>query len=310
MHPFKDIITEFKSIPADYRAEVLAAEIEANQHVNAELWFKAVSTFRRPTAKDVSALEWEEGPDGRDRLFFIVNREGLYDMIPQGVTHYSPAGEGRNRAAFVEEIKYQRQQEAQARRFFLPIEDEFFHLRLKLERMEREFDNSRNSDRNRELFEALFGDSTPFDDLQVLTLLYLLPLAHRIRGDAELMAFCMSRVLGYQVSVTKKWQASHVDTPADLPGLDGMTLGMNSILSGGCETVVLHYHLSVHGIEPGGYRHFMTGGTGDQILQRLISWFLPVHIPIATHLNPEDVQPAWVMGDEEVEAFMGCNTCI
>lgn len=309
MQQFKDIAKEFKSINADYKAEVLAAEIESNPGIQAEVYFKSVSTFRRSVSRDVEALEWEEDAQ-QDRLLFLVNREGIYDMIPQSLTHYTPGNANRDHEAYIELIKQQRQQEAQARKFFMPIEGEFYQQRLKLETLEREFDSRKHAARNRELFETLFGDSRIFEDIQVLTLLYLLPMASKIRGDIRLIAYCLSRVLRYEVTVEKRWEADGTQVAGDLPGMDEMQLGMSAILTGGIRLTELHYYVTVNGIEAEQYRHFMQDGRHEQVLRFLIPYFFPVQHPLHIGLNLKNAEYEWVMDDESDISFLGFNTLL
>jgi hypothetical protein len=71
----------------DFRAEVLVAFwLENGEKSLDNITIRPNGTFQRPYRKDVLEIEQseKEQPDG---VTLHISREGLYDMLPEGVFH-------------------------------------------------------------------------------------------------------------------------------------------------------------------------------------------------------------------------------
>src|ERR1039458_624816 len=86
----KGLLTaELQSLSHDYKATVIAAELMDNGLSADDIYFKNISQFKRFVSKDVESAVWSNNEQMPDQLVFEVNKEGLYDMLPEGITHSS-----------------------------------------------------------------------------------------------------------------------------------------------------------------------------------------------------------------------------
>src|SRR5262245_2843800 len=137
-----DIPNILADLPFDFKASVVAAELSGNGISADTFFFRNRSSFRRPVARDIEDIYWSNG-EGRDqRLIFDLNREGIYDMLPEAVIH-QPGG--RKKTGDATKLGNElRKEERDARNFFSPLENEFHVRALTLDLIERELLKNNN----------------------------------------------------------------------------------------------------------------------------------------------------------------------
>ncbi|GAA4343209.1 type VI secretion system baseplate subunit TssG [Flaviaesturariibacter amylovorans] len=272
----ESIAHEFSKVPSDVRGEVYAAELIHAGLPQEQIYFKTVSSFHRATGRDIAAVYDDVKEDGDPQLVVELNREGLYDMLPEGIFHYNNEKRRvKTKEHVLDDIRISRRQEADARAFFGPFENEFLHRRLQLELKERSLDGAESLQGKRELFENLFGDSSLLNDQQLMSLLHLLPVVHKIRGDLVRMAYCLDLLIGYPVSLRKEFRRTAVRTAQVLPRLGRMQLGINAIAGDSVEIEEVHYIICISEIPGHELPDFFTGGKNRRLLDYLIPFLMP-----------------------------------
>ena len=96
------------------------------------------SLFYREYSKDVCAAEITEDARKKNILQFHLTRGGIYDQLPEGL-FYQPGKVKtvtRNATDMAEEYKANKKKEYAIRRFFMPLENDFFWQRVQLEKEE------------------------------------------------------------------------------------------------------------------------------------------------------------------------------
>ncbi|RYZ22351.1 MAG: hypothetical protein EOO16_09475 [Chitinophagaceae bacterium] len=276
---FQQVADQFRDVPFDYRAEVYAAELIRSGLPQEDLFFKTVSAFRRSVSRDIESLQVDEREDGDSLLVLELNREGLYDMLPEGMFHYGndPKQKTKTRESVLEEIRLSRQQEGQARVFFSPFENEFLHRRLQLELQERSLNSSGSLASKRDLFGNLFGDSSMLNDQQLLALLHLIPIVYKIRGDLVRTAYCLNLLIGYPVRLQMERRLVKTQSSNGLAPLGAMQLGIDSIAGDYHWSDEAEYLVSVSGIGGQDLESFFPGGAN----RRMLDYFLPFVMPAA-----------------------------
>ena len=186
------------------RAEVVAAELVLNQpegkndHI-----FLNQGALKRPFRGEIASISQEQNELlGLDYLVIALNKEGLYDYLPEGLFHQPRKLDSfKSKQQTLEEIKQVRQQEKEARNFFSPFENEFQHLRLGLELLERKMvfglpDEVWESGKEDGRASNFFNESS--------SLFFLLPLAYHVNSDPELVGEVISLIIGEKVKIEFK----------------------------------------------------------------------------------------------------------
>ena len=121
------------------------------------IFFKNLSLFHRFVSREIDNYSWDTTVENEpDQLVFELNKEGLYDMLPEAVVH--DQGNRKKGDTSHDDFKEQRRQEKNARKFFSPIENEFARRILYFDLIEKELYKNSNKTKNRQFFEYFFYD--------------------------------------------------------------------------------------------------------------------------------------------------------
>src|SRR4051794_16067541 len=126
--------TFLSSIEKDIKAEVIAAEM-VEHGIPAELVLLLyLGGSTRPFRNDIGNIEEEQLEYDRQEYVIIkAFREGLYDMLPQGLFHQVAAHKNtQTEREIINAIRKRREEERNARTFFLPFEAGINHLRIQM----------------------------------------------------------------------------------------------------------------------------------------------------------------------------------
>jgi len=302
------LMDELLSIREDYKATVIAAELIDHGFPQDDIFFKNVSLFRRFISKDINNIEWEVNENETDKLIFELNREGIYDMLPEGVIHAKSQKPDKDAA---NEFALHRKQEEQTRKFFSTFENEFLQHTLQLEIIERELYNNKNDSTTRDFFEYFFGDSTFLSDVQVLTLLYILPLSNKIRADVKLISETLSKILQYKIDVIKqKNKQQLLKTNLPVACLNSTYLGIDSVISTSCIVHSFSYDVTINDIGYDEYKDFEDNGKRSNVINFILPYFFPVGADINIFLMPDETSKYLKTSTTEDSCFLGFNSYI
>jgi hypothetical protein len=202
--PIKIILdVTMKALPEleniDYRAEVIGLEYLRSQPIKGSVLFKRNGAFKRTYSNDIEKITHLK-KDLQDKTLEIeLNREGLYDYLPEELFHFEPHMAQDKRSNFTEKHSKIKEQEMQAREFFLPLENEFSSMLLTLEEKESQIFDLSNYN---ELIKFFFERETALEaltDLQKAKLSYFFPLAYKFKGNVTFVGFFLSSLLNYTV---------------------------------------------------------------------------------------------------------------
>jgi len=303
------LLKEVLHLPQDYKATVIASELIEHGFPQEDIYFRNVSLFRRFISKDVNNILWEENENEPDKLVIELNREGLYDMLPDGITHAKTQKSAQQ--SVQSEFAMHRKQEEHARKFFSTFENEFLHFSLKLERIERDLYDNKNEAITRDFFEYFYGDSSVLTDIQVLTLLYLLPLSHKIRADIKLISQTLTKILNYRIVVSKqKNQQQILHNSADTARLNQSVLGIDTVISDRCMVYSFSYSLTVFDIHFDQYADFEKNGKCSNVLNFVLPYFFPVGANLNITLLPDEASRDMKTSTTDESFFLGFNSYI
>jgi type VI secretion system protein ImpH len=307
---FSELLQEFYSLAGDYRAEVFAAELIKTGYSAESIYFKTASAFKRPGGRDVESLHIDEGEGRSDQLVVEVNREGLYDMLPEGIFHFrKKRSSSHSKEAILDDVRQNKLEEDQARIFFGPLENEFFHRRLQLEQLERDLLGTHSFENKRKLFENLFGSSRLLNDAQVSCLLYLLPVIYKIRGDMVKSAYCISLLLGYPAEIIFKGD-NKVVVVDEVSVLGSSQLGINAIVGNCFFSGEPYYEIFIHSIQEEDLISFFAGGDNHALLSFLMPFLLPCNSSYTYRLDLAGSAIKRQLSGPETEMFLGYSSYI
>lgn len=286
-------------LPIDVRAEVLVADMLDAGIAYDDLIIQSVGAFKRAFSRDVSHTDWfESQQQDRRWLQLYLNRAGLYDLLPEGVWHQPTSNDtASSKEVVLREMQVQHQREQAARRFFLPIEQEFFRQRVRIEQEQRALllDSA-------VLPDALLGwfwGLPPFlTSAQTQRLLYIMPLMHQLAGNWEATEACFRQLIEEPVQL--EWVPPGIThLQAETPGLGEWCLGATSVFDGwlGNEEATLRMSVQIDRRER--LEIYLPGGKGRLLIDWLVGYLVPLDTDVAVVLDTSALPDRFSFTDEE-----------
>jgi hypothetical protein len=307
-----DLIKELEDSNLDFKASVIAAELAGNGVPGDAFFFRNQSTFKRAVSKDIEDIFWNNGEydQGSDYLVFDLNREGIYDMLPEAMVHTQNRKRTENEAAYKIGLEL-RKQERDARKFFSPLENEFHHRSFKLDVVERELLKNNNPRRNREFFNYFFEDGSALNDQQLLVLLHILPLSQKIRGNAKLIGLTLSRILSYKAVISQQWTIRTYVLPVGVaPTLGEGRLGTDTVLNDLASVVARRFDVAIMDVPAKDYKDFSGKGKHRNVLNFILPYFFPANTEYQIVLHPQKADARFRLSHEDANSFLGFNSYI
>lgn len=273
------------SYGTDFIAEAIALGLEEHGIRDSDIFIKALGTKARGYRKDVSGYSVkEDAASGRQLLFLHTNREGMYDGLPEFIFHHSHVVASHcNTGAIRDEIKRFRKEEAAARLFFLPFEQEFFAANRALHRLDFKLDTINPDFALVDIFAPYWPILTRLPKPAAFVFLTMLPSIASMRNDLPLIGEKLSYLL--QIPITLKLVESRYDAPMHAaPALGSGILGINTIIG----TAVYDGEQDVCiQVLPDAERlpDFLAGGCMYGIIEELCGYFIGAEYGITVQMD-------------------------
>lgn len=305
--------THFSNMEKDFKAEVTAAEMIELGVPADKVVILMLGAMKRSLRRDVQSIEEEASAyDHSEYVVIKTPKEGLYDMLPEGLFHH-PSSHKSN--ATVKEIskaiKRRKEEEQQARRFFIPFEAAINHLRTQLAFYEARLDKRSQHD---ELVSIFTGEWEIFEHLdarQANLFLYLIPILHDIRDNHPVVELIMEMMLDLPVKVRLRSQMPLRPTEPILSIMGDSALGVNlttgnEVFDEGVDEILI----TVGPVSSEGFQQFMPGGKSATLLEMLIDHLLPVHLDVVTEFELGTKDRIIRLADEEgiLNSVLGTDT--
>lgn len=272
----------------DYRVEALLAFWLENGVVNLDkLTIQPEGSFRRPYSKDVLEVEQPESPGSGD-LTLHISREGLYDMVPEGLFHQAESKSQKSTADAAAESERYRKEEKAARQFFLPLEQEFYRQRIWLEHTElRTWLNSVRPE-SESFFLNFWGvDRNAFTQTQCSMLLTILPHLHEVVGDMELTAYCLEKMMMEPMSIAYVSRKEEVLSTEEDNLLGSGSLGVDIVLAGSWWADEPAVEVTVGPVSSEKVSRFLPEGEAYKQMEQLYGFLFPAEATVITTLAIE-----------------------
>ena len=305
--------TLVNSLEKDFRAEVIAAEM-VEQGIPADrILILFLGAMTRPFRKDVDSVT-QELSDYDHKEYFLVKspREGIYDMLPEGLFHYPAAHKSaKTEKEIIQTMKQRRLEEQKARKFFLPFEATINYLRMQMALYENRLDKRSHYDELVTIFSEAWEIFQWLDARQSNIFLHLIPIIYDIRDDHPVIETIMEMM--FMLPVTLALRSELPLRPAEpiLSRLGESGLGVNlttgnAIFEDGVDEILISIGPVQNEVLPA----FMPGGKNHKILELLCDYLLPAHIDIRTEMKLEerDRNTRLADGVNDYNSALGANT--
>ena len=295
----------------DIKAEVVAADLVYQQKSLDNIVIRLAGIFNRNFRNDILGFESaESGSRNEDSLLFIdVSREGIFDALPQGLFYQASGKKIDNLDEKIQELRMQRHEDAEARKFFSVLEKEFNQCRVLVELEERKSIFGLSENFNSDLFTDIWGELKDIPHKFQKYLFQILPIAHQCRGNVHLSSLLLAFVLNEKVTITvdaaPQWQPNAF--PAN--ELNKRYLGADFILGNNTPAYDAVYKIKIGPVK-GKISNYMQGGENEKIMLFLLDYFIPFDANFEVELILEKDSKNLFLRHEENCCFLGYDSKI
>lgn len=276
-----ELAKEITCISDNIRAEVLVARILETGASSSDIQVESVGNFTRPYSKDIieaAAIDWYK----KSILRIKLSRNGIYDLLPEGVTHTQQIIEGEDEEvrALSKGYRLRKTEEAACRKFFKPFEQEFFMQCVNLELKEHEMLLNSSA-----VFHSFLREfwNLPANLLQKyeVILLRILPFIHEIAGNYDKIQTCLKEILNLPVSYEIEFRTINVDSKCNKLG--GALLG-RTFTVGSCVYGIPYSIFNIGPIPTEQLQSFLPEGEIDEFLKIFFRYTIPLESDLVINL--------------------------
>ena len=203
----KLIQESLKLTSIDLKAEAIARELVENGLSLEEIFFIPDGIFKRGYENDVSKIQEFGVSDGDPLLSLQINREGLFDTLPQGIFYQPPPydaaelSQNELEAKRTQSSKEMKEAMEEAKLFFRPFDNLNFQILTHLEMIEHEAFSNMISIKSK-ICDLLFPEwENILSKKQKSQLFSIILNAHRMVGNLSYLAKELSVLLETTVMV-------------------------------------------------------------------------------------------------------------
>ncbi len=267
--------SEFKSA---FLAEVIFASLTEAGHAANHIKALNKGGFKKGFSNDVEQVLVEES-DSRFHFEMLLNRDGIYDLLPEGLFHQSKGNTRVNSVQdAVEEHKQFKEEEKQARKFFTPLEQLLFLYRAGAETAEREALYDIQNGQLNESFYHFWNIDTSLPGGPASRLLRIMPYADTIKSNIDATAAALSYILQSKISLKASLLPDRYLLQQQ--NLSEQYLGVDATMGRTTGEWLTHWTCTISGIRGKDLALYVEGGALKKITDRFIEIFVPVEIDV------------------------------
>ena len=238
--------------------------------------------FRREYSRDIISTEIREDAGRQILLELYLSRGGIYDQLPEGLFF---KGNSKRKASVTDlaaDHRANKKIEAQIRKFFQPLDHDFFLQRLNIEEEENLLLEGLQSGILNEYFIRFWNLPTTIPRSLLAPLILLLPYASKIAGDETLMANGLELILNEEVKITQNSSAVQKATGIDILPLGEAQLGLDMVCGDNFAEEVPVFEICIGPLVNSKLTEYLEGGNRYLLLETFERFFIPFGIDIVT----------------------------
>ncbi|HZY38743.1 MAG TPA: type VI secretion system baseplate subunit TssG [Mucilaginibacter sp.] len=300
-------------IDNDFKAEVVAAEAVEAGFPDDQVIILMFGALKRPYRKDVDAVD-EEFSDYDHNNYLVIKtpKEGIYDMLPEGVFHsVSLHQSSTDHRKIIEMMKLHKVQERNARQFFMPFETAINHLRMQMALYENRLDKRSHYSELSDIFSGNWEIFNYLDAIQANLFVQILPIIHDIRDNYPLAetVFELILMLPFKITAARRKPVLLDNPVVSMLGDNGLGVDFttgNVLFDDGDDEITI----KIGPLNKQQLNQFIPGTNQSKIFEALCDHLLPVHLDVSTELILVDADKACVLADGEntFNSTMGMST--
>lgn len=297
-------IEHINNLESDFRSDVIAAGMVDSGIEADSIIILRRDGHMRQTDKEVVDVRYKQDYEGNGDDVWLIrsNRQGIYDILPEGMFHDSASLKGKSKEAIVHSFRRQGMQEKLIRKFFSLYEAESERTRLDIQLAEYRYDRPDKHRTFADTMAALWPVVKQMDSLTAMLFIRTVPYIAEIRNSYSQTAQAISMITGHGVRIEV---GQCPKTPDIKPvRLAEMKLGVNAVLKGAMHVLCAKVYVTPH---RDNLRELVPGGRGHAVMKTLLNVFIPNNVDYEIIIKPRDEDYTSRLGDSDNPCILGVN---
>jgi hypothetical protein len=296
----------------DIKAEVVVANCMENGLNPDDFVVIPSGAFKRRFSTDIHKAEILRLSHIQSLLSLYVNRDSIYDSLPEGFFHSTPEKPFRGSDEMSEESKKIRREEKESRAFFIPFENEIFLQHTALEIQEREMLKRFRESLFDEIYPEFWDFDRSLDSGLVSGMVLLLHFAYQVAGNPEKTALCLGTILNEHVvcKVISTAQKTKKERNDKQPPLGSARLGMDFVCGKSFDDLLPSMEFCLGPLRHTGIGDYLESGRISGFLRCFYDYFVPAGLDVTTRIIVERSQQHFILGERQNAPILGYNSAI
>lgn len=283
----EDLLSIVNPFHFDIKVEALLSALLAEQPQFANrLLISNKGQFARTYRREI--LDYEIVDFKSDNLPYLllnISKDSIYDALPEGIFHYPKSDKiGKEVTEMTKDYRKQKKEEVDARKFFMPFENEFWINAINRDVVENELLHSLSTVKPFDFFYEFWKLDKNIPTIFVAKLIKLLPYVYQIVGNLKLTAQCLSYILEEEVEY-KEVGYKELSESEQNSLLGETNLGLNMILGSSYMDYSLYIEFKIGAIKNGNSRAYFYNGQIKKFIDLFYEYFLPLEVETKTTIT-------------------------
>jgi len=297
----ENLKNEVLGLGFDLRAETFGAYLQDE----IPLSFAFTDFFKRRFSHDITDIGTLE--KSYKKIEVNLSRRGFYNIFPERFFH-STYSSTPFVETMVQDYKNRKIEETHARKFFKPLEEEFFIQKIASEQEESAIFKSLGSPDLVSFLTNLWNMDPKFPKKMATKILKTIPFMHKIAGDLPLLTRILESIIQEDIKVDKDYAT--VSGTALSEG-EPLMLGVNLATSGNGKTYLPKYTFTLHEInEPEKIENYLPNGSIASVVDFFLEHTLPFESDFEVNFTLKKNKREFVMSETPYAGRLGISSII
>lgn len=300
------------TIESDYKAELIAANLVEQGYDLDRIIILREGAARRGFAKDIEDISIQFSQyDLHDYLHIKANKEGIYDILPEGLFHQSThTKKNKDKEDVLDDIKLHRQKEFFARMFFRPLEIEVDRTLIEANLFETRYDKKISNPNFVNIFVQYWPVLKLLQRRQAIFFMHAVSILHKIRNRYREIEISMSSILDVPIKIKEIKMPAKEASRYFESKIGNTYLGGDWVLGKCFDDGKYDLHITIGPISAKEMESFLEKATGKTIFDYLCKLFLPSDVFVETEFKilPKDAD--FLLSNDKRTTYLGINTFI
>ncbi len=299
-NPNPSIQQQVFDLDFDLKAETFAAHLLEG---DVALDMNLSDYFKRRFSNDITRIGENDTNGGK--LEVHLSRRSFYNIFPERFFHTSYSSTPFV-AIMVADYKNRKLEEEQVRKFFKPLETEFFMQRVAIEKDEDKTFRSLGSANLVDFLTDLWNIDAGIPEKMAAKILKTMPLMYKIAGNLPLLQRILEKIIEERVSIEQGFVSLEYQSEDT-----SWQLGVNMATAGQSKTFLPKYTFTIKDIErPEAIEDYLPNGKIIAVVAFFLEHTLPFESDFEINFTIAGPKTKFVLSETVYEGRLGISTTI